>query len=36
MTGAARGNARSDQQIQARAASMLARENPTYIKELGG
>ncbi|MEY2451010.1 MAG: hypothetical protein QOD92_584 [Acidimicrobiaceae bacterium] len=27
---------RSDQQIQARAASMLARENPTYIKDLGG
>ncbi|MEY2460167.1 MAG: hypothetical protein QOG30_1997 [Acidimicrobiaceae bacterium] len=27
---------RSDEQIKARAASMLARENPTYIKELGG
>jgi NAD(P)-dependent dehydrogenase (short-subunit alcohol dehydrogenase family) len=26
---------RSDSQIQARAASMLARENPTYIRELG-
>ncbi|MEY2420373.1 MAG: hypothetical protein QOI95_440 [Acidimicrobiaceae bacterium] len=27
---------RSDEQIKARAASMLARENPTYIRELGG
>jgi NAD(P)-dependent dehydrogenase (short-subunit alcohol dehydrogenase family) len=27
---------RSDQQIRARAASMLARENPAYIKDLGG
>ena len=27
---------RSDEQINARAQSMLARSNPTYIKELGG
>ena len=27
---------RSDQQIKARAQSMLERSNPTYIKELGG
>ena len=27
---------RSDEQIKARAQSMLARQNPTYIRELGG
>jgi hypothetical protein len=27
---------RSDEQINARAQSMLARSNPTYIRELGG
>jgi hypothetical protein len=27
---------RSDEQIKARAASMLERANPTYIRELGG
>jgi hypothetical protein len=27
---------RTDEQIKARAESMLARTNPTYIRELGG